>query len=178
MNYKLFISGLLISACSFSAFAGHERNNGYGPGNDVSTGHFYDYGRVKSVTPIYQTIEHRTPRACQHRYSEERHHRSATPAILGGIIGAAIGNELGHHKSNKRVGAVAGGILGASIGSDISRRPKHRDCQQYDVSYEERVVGYDVSYRYRGQLYNTTTREHPGKKLRLSVQIEPVESRY
>jgi uncharacterized protein YcfJ len=180
MNIKLIISGLLISACSLSAFAGHNSDyNDHRNINSVSTGHYYDYARVRSVSPIYETIEHRVPRQSNYRHSNDRHQRSATPAILGTIIGAAIGNQLGHHKSNKRVGAVAGGILGASIGSDIGNKHRYQNRPtQYDIEYEERIVGYDVSYRYRGNTYHTTTREHPGKKIKLRLQFEPVASLY
>jgi uncharacterized protein YcfJ len=178
MKMKLLISSLLISTCSLGAFAGHGQGSSYNKGySSATTGHFYDYAKVNSVTPIYETIEHRVPRQCNYRQSSDNHRRSATPAILGGIIGAALGNELGHNKSNKRVGAVAGGILGASIGSDIgSRHRAPRECNQYDIEYEERVVGYDVSYRYRGNNYLTTTREYPGKKIQLKLRFEPVAS--
>lgn len=176
MNIKVLISSLLISTCSLGAFAGHEQDSRYNKGySSVSTGQFYDYAKVNSVTPIYETIEHRVPRECHYRQSSDNHRRSATPAILGGIIGAALGNELGHHKSNKRVGAVAGGILGASIGADIGKRNNnHRECNQYDIEYEERVVAYDVGYRYKGKNYHTTTRQHPGKKIQLKLRFEPV----
>lgn len=175
MNYKVILSGLLISACSLTTFAGHRDDYGYSNRNDVSTGQFYDYARVTSATPIYETIEHRVPRQCRHRTVRDDRRQSATPAILGAIIGAAIGNELGHNKSNKRVGAVAGGILGGSIGSDIAKGGhKGHHCNQYDVEYEERVVGYDVDYRYRGNTYSTTTAQHPGKRIQLKLFFEPV----
>ena len=171
MKYSLIITSLIIGLLSSLAYADHNRHYPHS-GN----GKFYDYAKVTSVTPIVETVEQRIPRGC--RYNNHRNHanRSATPAIIGGIIGAAIGNELGHNKSNQRVGAVAGGILGASIGSDINRRhhSQHRCEPYYDIRYREQVVGYDVSYRYRGQTYYTQTQEHPGKKIQLKLHFEPV----
>jgi uncharacterized protein YcfJ len=107
-----------------------------------------------------------------------------TPIILGSIIGAALGNELGHHRSNKRVGAVAGSILGAAIGSDKSlhspsRNGYHHENQcttHYDSEFEEQVVGYDVEYSYRGKTYYTQTQEHPGKRLQLKLRMAPTPS--
>lgn len=175
MNYKAILSSLIISTCSVSAIADHRSDYRYNH-SDAPSEQFYDYARVTSATPIYETIEHRVPRQCRHRNLRNDRQPSATPAILGAIIGAAIGNELGHNKSNKRVGAVAGGILGGSIGSDIGKRHKNHHCNQYDIEYEERVVGYDVDYRYRGNTYSMTTEEHPGKKIRLKLYFEPVAS--
>lgn len=176
MNKKIIVSIICIGLFSTSAFAGHKSKHYKKKHHHSQYESFYDYAKVKSVTPIVETIEHRTPTQCH--YESKRRHRSATPAILGSIIGAAIGNELGHKKSNKRVGAVAGGILGGAIGADIGR--KHRAggeyCDHYQVDYEEVVVGYDVSYRYRGQTYYTTTNEHPGRRIQIRLKFEPVNS--
>lgn len=135
---------------------------------------FYDYGSVNSVTPIFETVEQRIPRSsCSHNSHGRHSSNSATPAIIGGIIGAAIGNELGHNKRNKQVGAVAGGILGASIGSDL-KGSGHRCVTQYDIEYHEQVVGFDVSYNYQGRTYYTKTTEHPGNRIQLKLRVDPV----
>ena len=181
MNAKKVISLLVICCFSIAAEAGHKGN--YPHNNNHKHKHygqFYDYAKVSSVTPIIETIEHRVPRQCNHRSTYYKdNHRSATPMIIGTIIGAAIGNELGHKKSNQRVGAAVGGILGGSIGYDLSS--KHRSnnnhrCDNYAIEYEERVVGYDVQYRYRGATYRTTTKEHPGRRIQLKLNFEPVIS--
>jgi uncharacterized protein YcfJ len=154
-----------------------------------SRGH-RNYAKVISVTPLVQTFEQRIPqRECwseQVRYDgQDDNYRSPTGAILGGIIGAAIGNELGHHKSNKRIGALAGGVLGASLGNDISRRHQGRAsrtqyrteerCEtRYGVSVEERIVGYDVAYRYHGETFRTKMDYDPGKKLPVRVTVRPI----
>ncbi len=126
-------------------------------------------------------------------YHPPHRDRSATPVILGALIGGALGNELGHHKRNKQVGAVAGAILGGSIGADIRRQQhrevyrQHRDDAGYDVAYrtekrcktyydietEQRVTGYDVSYRYQGHDYSTWMARDPGKRLRVQVAVQP-----
>ncbi|MEH6579540.1 MAG: glycine zipper 2TM domain-containing protein [Amphritea sp.] len=149
-----------------------------------------DYAKVVHVQPIVVHSERRVPhRECwdeQVRYEEPRQHRNSyTAPILGGIIGGAIGNELGHNKSNKRVGAAVGAVLGASIGHDVTRdsayngehsgyRTETRCTVQHDVEYYERVTGYNVTYRYHGRTYHTRTNNHPGKKIRVRVNIVPV----
>jgi uncharacterized protein YcfJ len=144
----------------------------------------YDYARVVEAEPITSTVRVSTPREeCwqEQVVHEERRPGSATGAILGGIIGAAVGNELGHHKSNKRVGAVAGAILGSSVGHDVSRREHHRytsledRCRTYnDYHEEQRVTGYNVLYRYNGEVYSTRTSRHPGDSLKIKVSITPI----
>ena len=175
MNTKRISALLLMSLVSLGAAAEHNNDYYQKQGNAYYPSHnqFYDYARVNSVVPIIETVEHRIPVQCNHQSNYNHSKRSATPVILGTIIGAAIGNELGHKKSNKQVGAVAGGILGASIGSDMNNRPRNHSCNDYEIQYEQRTVGYDVTYRYRGNIYHTTTQQHPGKRIRLRLQFQP-----
>lgn len=180
MNKKLIAVILFTSLFSLTAAAGHKgksyKNRQY---NHSQQEYIYDYAKVRSVTPILETIEHRAPKQCHYQPAARSHRKSATPAILGTIIGAAIGNELGHKKNNKRIGAIAGGILGGSIGADIGRKNRQQGgeyCDHYNIEYEQVVVGYDISYRYRGQTYYATTKQHPGRKIQIRLRFEPVLS--
>jgi uncharacterized protein YcfJ len=148
----------------------------------------FDYAEVKHVQPLYETHTRKVPRQeCwveTVHYEREAPRRSATPTIVGGIVGAAVGNRLGHSKRNKQVGAVAGAVLGASIGRDIGNRRDHhsvtevRDVERcatrYHYEKEERIVGYDVTYKYRGDRYHTTMDHHPGKRIKVAVSVHPV----
>lgn len=180
MNKKLIAVILFTSLFSLAAAADHKGKSYKNRHNSHSQkAHIYDYAKVSSVTPIMETIEHQIPRQCHYQPARRSYHKSATPAILGTIIGAAIGNELGHKKSNKRIGAIAGGILGGSIGADIGRNGRQQTgeyCDHYDIEREQVVVGYDISYRYRGQTYYTTTKQHPGRRIQLKLRFEPVFS--
>lgn len=166
------IIALVCSSFATSAYAGQKSHHSR-----------YDYARVTQVTPIVEVVNKRTPRQiCQRVSVKKSGQRSHTPLILGGLIGGAIGNELGHHKSSQRVGAVAGSILGASIANDLGRgsaRPTYHTEQrchtEYDIEQVENVVGYDVSYRYRGKIYQTHMNHRPGKKLKLRVRFSPVD---
>ena len=148
----------------------------------------YEYATVIDSRPIYQTVEISTPR--EECWNEEVvvHRRdrsdSNTPAIIGTIIGGALGNAVGHGKSNRRVGTVVGAVLGHSIGRDIvtangsrerGRYETVRQCETvYEYREEERVVGYDVRYRYNDEEYSVRMDEEPGSQVRIRVNVQPV----
>lgn len=164
---------------------------------------FTDYARVLSAEPVYETVVNSRPseqcwneRVRPARY--DRGHRGghrgdhSTPMLVGAILGGALGNELGHHKRNKQVGAVLGGLLGGSVARDIARQnhsahdhaSRHREhrvryetvrrCETTYESFEEqKLVGYEVSYRYRGRVYTAQTVDHPGERMPLRVSIAP-----
>lgn len=114
---------------------------------------------------------------------------SYTGTILGGLVGGGIGNALGHSKSNKKAGAIAGGLLGGAIGYDLTRNrrseqryhgPRYESQQRcktrYEVYEEKKIVGYNVRYRYNGNIYSTRTRNDPGDRLRLEIVATPMEN--
>lgn len=153
---------------------------------------FSDYAKVTQVTPVYKTFEHRIPEEVCYveRVRVETHHRnhdSATGTLVGGLIGGAIGHSVGHGSKNKKIGTVIGTVLGASIGSDVSREQsgrnhksvRYENIEKCDIEYrtevEERLLGYDVDYQYRGESYATRMREHPGKQIRVNVSVTPAE---
>ena len=81
------------------------------------------------------------------------------------------------------MGAVVGAVLGATVGHAVySRRgasTEHRGieevCEVYhDYQEEERIVGYDVRYRYDDAIYTTRTLQDPGETLRIRVSVSPV----
>ena len=149
----------------------------------------YDQARVVSSIPVYETIVYEEPyEVCQQERVayQEPVRESKTAGVVGALIGGALGNAVGHKKSNKRVGAAVGGILGYTIGRDIGRRQQanrgngaatYRQEQVCKVVYEERtedhLLGYNVSYIYAGQTYQTRLDHDPGKSLRVKVRVNP-----
>lgn len=151
----------------------------------------YDFATVVRAEPQYKSVRYATPReeCWQEKVVHEQHSprgNSATGSIVGGIIGAAVGHELGHHKRNKQVGAAAGALLGASIGRDVSRNHQRHDsghryvtteerCEVVNEYHEEeRVTGYNVTYRYHGKLYHAYTKSHPGEEIKIRLQMTPM----
>ncbi|MDN5850335.1 MAG: hypothetical protein L0H63_11995, partial [Nitrococcus sp.] len=50
-----------------------------------------------------------------------------------------------------------------------------RVCQvTHDTHYEQRVDGYDVTYRYRGETYRAQMPYDPGSRLPVRVAVTPV----
>jgi uncharacterized protein YcfJ len=139
-----------------------------------------DYGRVIGARPIYQTIAVEVPsESCRIETVKHYERRSGgdsfTGTLVGGLVGAAIGHELGHGRSNA---TAVGGLIGASIGHDASRGSRRVDYRNeeicntyYRTDYENRIVGYDVSYSYGGRIYQTRTDRHPGDSIPVAVNV-------
>jgi len=156
----------------------------------------YDYAKVVNVSPVVETYQVNHPveqcwdeRVQKRAHYSDRSHYTRTPEILGGIIGAVIGNQVGSGRG-KKVATAAGAVLGASVGRDIKHQNRNRRyandrhhtgyktvrrCELRDAyTTEEKVVGYDVAYKYRGNVFNTQLDQHPGDKIKVKVTVDPV----
>jgi uncharacterized protein YcfJ len=93
--------------------------------------------------------------------------------VLGNTIGKGDGR-----KAATVVGAVAGG----AVGNGVARRGE-RDYQTTEthcrevssVSEQRRLMGYDVEYRYRGEVYVSRLNYDPGERLRVRVNVQPAD---
>ena len=144
--------------------------------------------QVISANPVYRTVRVNEP--VEQCWDEPVHvpsshgYYSHTPKILGAIVGAAVGNEFGSGRG-KDLATVAGAVLGGSIGRDVQARSHshssgrvlyEKRCELVDRYHtEERLDGYEVTYRYNDQVYSTFTRHDPGPSLKVSVNVVPVE---
>jgi len=147
----------------------------------------FDYARVTHVEPVYRTVRVNTPRQeCwdQQRVSHNPGYQSGTPTIIGGLIGGAIGNQFGKGHG-KDVATIAGALLGGSIARD-SQNKKHAGghtdtrvettCRNVnEVHEQQRIDGYRVSYKYRGQDYTSRMNRNPGKRVRVQVRVSLAE---
>ena len=190
MKNPLFVHSILAISMSMfvagSAFADrghrHHHHRPYHSHTQVyaiyETNNYGDYGRVVDARPIYRQVAIDVPRErCDVRtvaHEERRGGDSFAGTVVGGLVGAAIGHEIGHGRG----GATAvGGLIGASIGNDASktRTVRYRDeevCRtSYRTEYEQRIVGYDVSYSYQGRIYQTHTDRHPGDRIAVDVAV-------
>ncbi len=156
------------------------------------SGAVYDYAKVIRVEPIVRVVTVTTPvRECWNEtreYAVERGHGNNGGATLfGAILGGVIGHQFGSGSGNDAATAV-GALLGAAIGNDAARRAPDRGyerdtyarpvrrCQtNYSSHEEERIDGYNVTYRYHGQKYRTRMPYDPGDKLRIRVDVRPAE---
>lgn len=164
-------------ALSSTALAGAK------PGPRGYQGPQYDYAEVLRATPVTQIIETSRPeRECwqEEVVHETRGNSDLGGLVLGGVVGGVIGNRFGGG-NGKKVATVAGSIAGAALGQDMARGPSqsytsYEDrCRTYRVRQtEERLVGYDVLYRYNGQEYTTRTDRDPGSHIKVRVSVTPV----
>jgi len=191
-------SGLLLSGQA--ALADH--NDWRGERYDRPNVPEYDYARVVHVDPIVRQVRVSEPRReCwnETRYEEVRNDRQYEPVrgsagsmILGGIIGAALGNQIGSG-DGRRAATVAGAIIGSAVGHDAAARREarkgyayadqdYRESRPYEVerckvfyeaSDEERVEGYRVTYVYNGHEHTTRLPYDPGDRIRVRVDIQP-----
>jgi uncharacterized protein YcfJ len=142
-----------------------------------------EYGRVVDVEPIYQSVSIPEERQVCDRRRDDRYSHShqtrksnAGKAVLGGIIGGAIGNKFGRGRGRDASTAL-GILIGAGIGASKGNHHAPRKTCYIETYYhqEERLMGYDVTYEYSGELYQTQMDRHPGDRVRLSVDVRVVD---
>jgi uncharacterized protein YcfJ len=151
----------------------------------------YAQADVIRAEPQYELVRREVPReVCRtEEYTRPRGDYSVTSPVLGAVIGGALGNAVGHSRRNKQVGVAVGALLGGAIGHDIARRNQarnggydveSRDVCRIETSYEEdeRLTGYEVTYRYAGETFTTFMDRDPGPRLRVRVDVTPVEGDY
>lgn len=113
-------------------------------------------------------------------------------ALLGALIGGALGNQVG--KGDGRTAATIGGaVIGGAIGAHVDNNDRYdeyrdndgivRRCRVvsynngYDSRYSNRgYSGYNVTYSYGGHTYRTVTRYNPGNTIRVVVDVRPQEN--
>ena len=143
--------------------------------------------RVIRVEPIVESVQFAEPyeecRLENTRYLRGRH-ASATPLIIGGIFGGLLGNQIGRGNGNTAA-TIAGIVLGSSIAHDLDASNHRRGgysrpveiCEtRYSYRHENQIVGYHVTYYYRGRTYRTRTDHYPGAYI--AVQARRYQPRW
>jgi uncharacterized protein YcfJ len=195
-------AGLLVSAGLLAAAPVMADSDFYGqddrPGDADTSGYDYDYARVTHVEPRFRQVRISVPRQeCYtetHYVTDEYAPAAARPAaggmILGGLIGAVIGHQIGD-RDNRGVGTLAGAVIGGAIGHDVAQRraegqyaggygeqeARPVDTERCETRYgertEQRIDGYRVSYRYNGRNYQADLPYDPGERVRVRVTVSP-----
>jgi uncharacterized protein YcfJ len=130
-------------------------------------------GRVISSTPVVQQVQ--VPRTvCSNQPVAVQQPRSGAGAVLGAIAGAALGNAIGAG-AGRAVATGVGLIGGAAVGDRIEGGGvAYQNGQQCSTQtfYENRTVGYNVTYEFGGRQYTMQMPNDPGQTVRL--QLSPV----
>ena len=185
MNARItaIAAAAVLFGASATAFADHDYRVAR---NDRAV---YDYAKVLSSEPMINYVTVTTPvRQCREEmqyYTVDRRARdTGGGALVGAIIGGVIGHQFGSGRGNDAA-TVAGTMIGAAIGGENARRhsdhygveriarPVQRCSTTYERRREERIDGYRVTYRYRGQTYMTEMPFDPGSKIRVRVDVRP-----
>jgi uncharacterized protein YcfJ len=185
-DYKKLSSSLVLAAVSLvvmtSAIAGEHRHHDDEDFSKIA------YAKVTQVTPIYREIKTTTPvKECWKEpvthTRQVRNGNSTGSTLAGGLIGGIIGHQIGKGRGRQFSTAV-GTLIGAQLGHDAASGAHgsqytytaYEDyCEvENQVSYEQVLDSYNVTYRYRGESYTTNLPYDPGKKIKLRVTVEPV----
>ena len=188
-NIKNTVLALTVSAiamASTSAQAGKHNHQSKHYDN-------IDYAKVVDVYPVTKQIKVSEPvHQCYDKKvwheAPRRHHHSHKNEIVGALIGAAVGNRVGKRvggRNGRDIATAAGAVIGGVVGHDRSRKHNRHNSSGYykvvqhcdthnQVSYEQKIVAYKVTYKYRGQTYKTRTKFHPGDRLKVRVNVTPV----
>jgi uncharacterized protein YcfJ len=139
---------------------------------------------VLRVDPVYDNIQSSRPR--QECYEEDVGVRdtrgnNAAGTIFGAIVGGALGNQVGKGDGRKAA-TIAGAVIGGAVGNNAARRDDSYGVQTEtrcrtvnEVYTERRIVGYDVQYRYRGDVFLSQLDYDPGERMRVRVSVSPAE---
>ena len=147
---------------------------------------FFDNARVRSAEPQYETINVPRDECTSHWVNETRRTvvggQNYGGAIVGGVAGAVLGNQVGKGHGREAATAV-GAVVGAFAGDRLAnqdRREQYEEVPRQVTScrtvndVQTRITGYRVAYDYRGQHYTTMMREDPGPSLQVRVSVDPV----
>lgn len=186
MNHRILVSAVAIGLVAVSgnvlADQGRDRHNNYRSDRDS------DYARVVRVEPLVQRVRYTVPvEQCWVEELVRNDRRVANPgaAIVGGAIGAILGNRIGD--GHGRAAATLGGaVVGAAIGNEVGKSGNRNDYRQpryeqvercrttQEERFDERVSAYRVTYEYNGRRQVTQLPYDPGRYLRVAVDVHPL----
>lgn len=154
---------------------------GQGPGDGDNV--HYGWADVLRVDPVYRVVQVQRPQ--QDCYQSPVVRQEGGDHTAGTVLGAVIGGVLGHtigkgdgRRAATVLGAVAGGAVGNHVAGQNDRTYEGTETRCRDVntvSQERRVIGYDVEYRYRGEVYLSRLDYDPGERLRVRVSVTPAD---
>jgi uncharacterized protein YcfJ len=135
-----------------------------------------EYGTVISSTAV--TAQVAVPQQqCSEQQVLVQPRTSGGGALLGALVGGVVGHQVGNgfgRAAATGLGAVAGSVIGdrTEAANTPAAAVPVQNCQTL-TSYENRVIGYDVTYEYHGQRYLTRVAQDPGPRLALNVSVAP-----
>lgn len=199
MNKKMLLIPLLVlTALSTGVSA---QSNGYGdypppppsgpappppgavpPQGAAGDNAHYAWADVLRVDPVYGVARTATPtqQCYDQQVVQQTPSNKGIGTVLGAVVGGVLGSTIGHGRGNTAAtvgGAVVGGAVGNSVASGGQTYTTNQTtCQQVtQVSEQRQIIGYDVEYRYHGDVYMSRLSYDPGERLRVRVNVGPAD---
>lgn len=176
--YKPLLAALVLALTATAASAQNARYPNAGGGGDAH----YGWADVLRVDPVYGVTRTQVPR--QQCYDEQVVHQdpgnSTAGTILGAVVGGVLGSTIGKG-DGRRAATVAGAVAGGAVGNRASDHggsyaTTQTRCREVSaVSEQRQIMGYDVEYRYRGEVYESRLNYDPGERLRVRVSVTPAD---
>jgi uncharacterized protein YcfJ len=134
-----------------------------------------EVGKVISSVQVIQQVA--VPRqVCSQEQAPVQQNKSGAGAAMGAIAGGVLGNQIGG--GNGKTAATMLGIFGGAIlGNNIEGAPAPQtqtvqNCTTQNV-FENRVMGYNVTYEFNGKQYSVQLPRDPGPTIKLNVTPAP-----
>ncbi|WP_329740938.1 glycine zipper 2TM domain-containing protein [Dyella sp. A6] len=175
---KIWLSALVLALVATTASAQDARYANQDAGDNAH----YGWANVLRVDPVYAVTRTNMPsqQCYQQPVVRQDPGNSTASTLLGAVVGGVLGHTIG--RGDGRVAAtVAGAVAGGAVGNHVSDHggsyeSTQTECQQVNtVSEQRQIVGYDVEYRYRGDVYMSRLSYDPGDRLRVRVSVTPAD---
>lgn len=178
----LALVGVAAAATQLGACASYAQPYGYDsaaypqpPAQSQEQVRYID-AQVLSATPVYQQVQVARPRQECQQVPVDSTGNHVAGTVIGGALGGLVGNQFGRGSGNAAMtalGAVAGAVAGNSVASQGDGRVQTQCRTVNDYVMQRQRDGYDVTYRYNGQVYHTHTANDPGSTIRVRVGVTP-----
>jgi uncharacterized protein YcfJ len=117
--------------------------------------------RVVSVDPIVVNAYNTVPRTSCYQIEE----RDNSGAVVGAVVGGVVGRNIA---KDKDVGTIVGGVAGAVIG-DNATKSREKCSTYYERESFAKVVGYNVTFDFNGQIRTTRMKYDPGNYITIKA---------
>lgn len=125
---------------------------------------------ISSVQVIQQVAVPR--QVCSQENIAVQGNKSGAGAVMGAIAGGAVGNQIGGGSGKAAataLGIFGGAILGDKIeGTPAPQMQTVQNCRT-ETMYENRVIGYNVTYEFAGKQYMVQMPRDPGPTIQVNV---------
>jgi uncharacterized protein YcfJ len=142
----------------------------------------YAWADVLRVDPVYGVVQTATPtqQCYDQQVVQQTPSNKGIGTVLGAVVGGVLGSTIGHGRGNTAAtvgGAVVGGVVGNSVASGGQTTTSDQTvCQPgSQVTQQRQIIGYDVEYRYHGDVYMSRLSYDPGERLRVRVNVGPAD---